>query len=80
MRPVDKNTARDFLNTSAASEYLNSGFMQIPCHLLKQGSGTCLNRKQTSPPLVRGTSLRQKEIRTHARQALAFTEREKTSP
>lgn len=69
---MDGNRARGFLNASPAPEHLNSGFMQMSCHLLRQGGCTPLNRRTS--PLGQGASLRQREIRTHARQALASNE------
>lgn len=75
---MDRNRARGFLNASPAPEHLNSGFMQMSCHLLRRGGCTPLNRR-TSPLFGQGASLRQREIRTHARQALAYNEGEKTS-
>lgn len=73
---MDRNRARVFLNASPAPEHLNSGFMQMSCHLLRQGVCTPLNMRTAS--FSQGASLRQREIRTHARQVLACNEVEKT--
>lgn len=39
-RLMDRNRARGFLNASSTQEHLNSGFMQMSCHLLRQGGCT----------------------------------------
>lgn len=75
---MDRNRARGFLNASLAPEHLNSVFMQMSCHLLRRRGCTPLNRR-TSLLWSGGASLRQKEIRTHARQALACNKGEKTT-
>lgn len=77
VRVMGRNRARPFLNASPTPEHLNSGFMQMSCHLLRQGGCTALNRRTS--PLWSGGFLRQKEIKMHARQALACNEGEKTS-